>query len=74
MHAMPGIWVKHNLQGHITGFQDLIVDLNESRLGEFLISMGSKFQIFGPRLFNVSEPHNIEFTAGVTKSFLFLRL
>ena len=70
---MPEINVRHNLQEQFWGFQSLIFDLNDSRL-DSLMSKGSKFQILGPKLLNVSEPQNTVLTTGMTKSLLFLKL
>ena len=42
-------YLTHKLHGHLTGFQDFILVVNCERLSEFLMSIGTIFQIFGAK-------------------------
>ena len=44
------------LQAQLSGFQDLILALNSSKLFEFLMLSGISAHVFGPRNETVSEP------------------
>lgn len=44
-----GMYVLHNRNGHICGFQSLITALNEERVSSDFILLGTNFYVFGIR-------------------------
>ena len=50
--------MRHKLHGHVTGFQDFILveKVNYERLSEFLMSIGTMFQIFRAKYIKDRKP------------------
>lgn len=51
------MWVKHRLQGHLSGFQLFILVVNSSRIPEFRISSGRIFHTFPAKHFSDFKPY-----------------
>ena len=64
----------HNLHMHPSGFQFLISPLNSGNEFEFLITSGTRAQVFGPLKDIVSVPFPTVRTLNVLKVFLLLTL
>ena len=51
--------VRHKLHGQVTIFQDFILIVNSERLSEFLMSIGTMFQIFGAKYVKDPKPEAV---------------
>ena len=72
----PTRWINvlHNLQGHLSVFQLLILDLNVDKDVSSLKSLGKIFQILSPKEVIVSVPYLTEFTLLLLRISAFQKL